>query len=122
MKNFKKFKYYINLLIFILIIISILSVINLLFTLQPIINKVILLTSTMIFILIQNIKIGKRTEEKAYQKGLVKGLFTVLFLYLLSIITFSIKITTNRIIYYIIIILTCILGHVIGINKRNSNH
>jgi len=122
MKILNKFSYFINLLIYIIIMAIVLTIINLFLNINQIINKIIILVSLNIYILIQNIKLGKRITNKAYIKGLKQGTLTVIFLYILSLITFTFKLTMNRIIYYIITIVICILGHIIGINKKDLNN
>ncbi len=122
MKILNKFSYFIKLLIYIIIMAIILAIINLFLNINQIVNKIIILVSINIYILIQNIKLGKRITNKAYIKGLKQGILTVAFLYILSLITFTFKFTMNRIIYYIITIVICILGHIIGINKKDLNN
>ena len=121
MKYLKKYSYYINLIIFLIILTFILTILNLLITIHPTIHKLIALVSLIIYLLISNILEGKKLQRKAYVSGIKKGFLTILLFYLLSLITLNIKLTINRFIYYAIIIITCILGHIIGINKKISD-
>lgn len=122
MKKLNKFSYYINLLLFLVILSLFLTIFNLMITINPTIQKLIALISLIIYLLINNILEGKKKLRKAYISGLKKGGCTVLLLYILSLITLNFKLNINRIIYYLIILITCILGQIIGINKKDLNN
>ena len=63
--------------------------------------------------------LGKKTEAKGYQKGIVFGVIIVTLFILLTLL-FKNTFTASSIIYYIIIIITSTIGSTIGINKKTT--
>lgn len=72
-----------------------------------------------VFFLILGIKVGQKTTNKAYLKGLKLGLIITTILFLINII-FIRNITTYTFIYYILIIVSTIIGSMIGINIKKK--
>lgn len=73
----------------------------------------------LLVIFITSYKLGKITEKNGYLTGIKIGLLYILVFALLGVIVFSPKIHLRVLIYYLIIILTAILGSIIGIQKKN---
>lgn len=115
----KKYLKHLKIIFYILILTLILTILNLIFIIPSKINKVICLLGIIIYVFLTSIKHGQKIEKKAYKEGLKQGLITCLILITLSLITLSFKITISKITYYIIIIITSILGTIIGINKKH---
>lgn len=107
-----------KIVIFILVYTFMLSIVNLVFSLSPLINALIGFLGIVSYSFVVGIRLGMKVTEKAYFKGLRKGLINVLILYILSLLFFSYSISLKRIIYYIVIVFSTILGSIIGINKK----
>lgn len=105
-------------ILYIIIITSIQSILNLIITIPNTINTLISLILICLYILINNINIGKTITDKAYKTGFINGLTTIIILTILNIITFNFKINLTTILYYLIIIFISVLGSIIGINKK----
>lgn len=74
----------------------------------------------IISVLIGSIKIGKLSTKKGYLEGIKFGALLTLLLLIINLILqnpFKVK----YLLFYIILIITSILGSMIGINKRNQN-
>ena len=78
-------------ILYIIIITSIQSILNLIITIPNTINTFISLILINLYILINNINIGKTITDKAYKTGFINGLTTILTLTILNIITFNIS-------------------------------
>ena len=89
LKILKNYKPTLKFILYITIITSIQTILNLIFNINNTINTFISLSLILIYILISNIKNGKNIKDKAYKCGFIKGLITILTLFILSIITFS---------------------------------
>jgi putative membrane protein (TIGR04086 family) len=63
--------------------------------------------------------LGSKTENKGYQKGIIFGLLISLLFIILTLL-FKDTISSSSIIYYIITIITAIIGSTIGINKKTT--
>lgn len=63
---------------------------------------------------------GKKAEKKGFIEGLKIGLLFILVLLLLNLVFFSSSFSLPRMVYYIIILTTCMIGSMIGINKKTS--
>lgn len=114
LKNY--LKSYLYLFISILILTLILSIVNYFF---PIPTKVIKLLIPIISILISSIILGKNTKQKAYLEGIKFTSIYIILSIILSIIfknTFSIKL----IISYLLLLLSGIIGSMIGINLNKK--
>lgn len=115
LKNY--LKSYLYLFSIILILTLILSIINYFITFP---SKVIKLLIPIISIFISSIILGKKTKEKAYLEGLKFSSLYILLSIIISIITknpFSIKL----IISYLILLISGIIGSMIGINITKKN-
>lgn len=120
MKYLKKLKFLWPFCLFILIFTLLLSLINFIIPQSFNLNKVLILVILNLYFLLYNIKIGKTLENNAYLNGLKVSGITILILYLLGSFLTSFKLSLARLIYYLIISLSIILGNVIGINKKKS--
>ena len=113
-------KYLISLLYFIIPFIVLLFISTLFYYFDIISNngiKYLKLFITLISIFIGGFKIGKQSDKKGYQKGLILSSIIVFIFFIISLITKSFKI--NNLIYYIIILIIGSLGSMIGILKKN---
>ena len=82
-------------------------------------NKIVLIVISSILLLITGYLIGIHTVKKGFINGLIVGLCFVIFILLLSLI-FKSPINTSSFIYYLILIISSILGSIIGINRKKE--
>lgn len=120
MKQIKKYNYIYSFPLFILILTFLLTIINIFFTINKTTNNIISLIAILLYSLIVGIKKGLNTEEKAYKEGLKLGLINILILYILNCFTCNFALPLKKIIYFLVIGITTILGSIIGINKKNT--
>ena len=118
MKYIKKLKPSLFLTTYILLLSLKKTALNCVITKKEQTNSEISLIGIKIFVIIYNIKKGKKTEKKAYKTGLKNGLIFTLTLIFLSIITNSFSFTLRKTLYFMIIISISIMGSIIGINKK----
>lgn len=104
---------------FIIILTFILTIINIIWSVNGTINSLIALIVILLYSFIKGIKVGLKTTEKAYVVGFKVGLVNVFILLVMSLLFLNYHITIKKVIYYAIILITTILGSIIGINKRN---
>lgn len=108
------------LLLSIIIPIFILTIFNYFEVFSNNIIDILKLVITLISILINSFYLGKSSKSKGYIEGLKFGILFIIFISLFNLIfinEFSLKI----IIYYLLIIITSMVGATIGINKKNDN-
>ena len=110
-------KYFSILLISIIIPIFILTIFNYFEIIKN--TDVLKLIITLISIFINSFFLGKNSKSKGYIEGLKFGIIYIIFITLFNLILvneFSLKI----IIYYLLILITSMVGSTIGINKKND--
>lgn len=74
----------------------------------------------IISVLIGSIYMGKHSKKKGFLEGLKLGIIFSLFLVILNILVFNNFFKLKYLLFYIIIIITSILGSMIGINRKKS--
>lgn len=77
----------------------------------------IYLISIITITFVSGILVGRNTKNCAYKKGIILGICFISVMFLLSVILGS-TISFNMITYYLIILISCTLGSMIGIQKR----
>lgn len=120
MKILKKYDYIWKFILFILIFTFVLTIVNLIFPLKNSINSLVSLIAVLIYSLFVGFKKGMKVEEKAYKAGLILGFTNVVILYFMGFLALNFGMTIKKLLYFVIIIITTILGSIIGINKKNS--
>ena len=83
-------------------------------------NRIVLIIISSVIMLISGFFIGKKSLKKGFVGGGILGLVFVVLLIILGLF-FKLKFSLGRFIYYIILILSSMLGSIIGINKKKSN-
>lgn len=83
-------------------------------------NKVLKIIAILVNIFISSFILGKNTIKKGYLEGIKLALIIIPIFIITSLLTSS-KIEIRAILYYIIILITSILGSMIGINKRKES-
>ena len=99
---------------FLITILSYFDIINLTFT------KILKLLIPIFTIILGSFKMGKLSTKKGYLQGLYLGLSFVFLTIIINLIIFS-TFNTKSIIYYLILILTSMLGGMLGISKKNQD-
>ena len=114
----KKYKYPIKLAFFMISYLLLISILNIIFLPENISKYLIILLNLTFFII--SFKEGKKRQNKGYIGGLKISLIGVFIYFLINLIVFHNTIGFKTIIYYLIIILTCIYASILGINKKAS--
>lgn len=64
--------------------------------------------------------LGKNTKKNGYLEGMKFGIFDILIFLIISVIFFRSDFKLRIILYYIILLITSVLGSMIGINRSNK--
>ena len=83
--------------------------------------QILEITILLINILITTFILGKKASKKGYLEGLKFSLIIIPLFFILTLLTQE-PIQLKLIIYYIIIIITSVLGSMLGINNKNSSN
>lgn len=97
------------------VIVTLLNYFNII---SGILVKIITLIIPILGIFIGSFLIGKKSTQKGYIEGLKYGIFWILILLIINLITKNFSLTS--IIYYITLLLTSALAGVLGINRKKS--
>lgn len=76
---------------------------------------------TAISMLVGGIYIGSKAVKKGWLEGIKIGLEVVIILFILSYLAFDQSLHIKTIIYYLVLIISSMLGSMIGINNRKTN-
>lgn len=66
--------------------------------------------------------IGKKSSKKGWLEGLKLSLIFTIILILFNLLGLENKLDLKNILYYLIIIISCMFGGMLGINKNNSEN
>ena len=80
--------------------------------------KILIILSSMFT---GGIIIGKNSKQKGWLEGIKLGLIVTVILVLFKYLGLNQKFLITNIIYYIILIISCTLGSMIGINKKSND-
>ena len=83
-------------------------------------TSILFIIFMMILFLIIGYKYGKKADKKGYIEGLRIGFSLILVLLFINLIFYNSNFSLERVIYYIILILSSIFGSMIGINKKEK--
>ena len=108
---------FISLIIFTLLI----TILNYFDILKPSIINILELLSIITSIFIGSFYLGKNSNNKGYIEGLKIGGIIVIILFMLSYVGFNNKLNISLLIYYIILLITSVLGSILGINKKKKD-
>jgi len=67
------------------------------------------------------ILIGLNSKEKGWLEGIKLAIFPLVLFFLLSYLGFDIGFNLKMFFYLLILLLSCIFGSILGINKKKSN-
>ena len=113
---FKSFIYFISIILIGSIIVTIFHYFSLLnLNIINILNIIL----SIISIFISSFILGKQCKQKGYLEGLKFGIIIILFITIINL--FLHNLTLKIIIFYLILLITSILGSMIGITKHKDN-
>lgn len=78
------------------------------------------LISIIISMFIGGMYLGKNSQKKGYLEGLKIGVITITILFSFGFLAYNQEFSLSLLLFYIIILISSILGSVIGINKKSS--
>lgn len=78
----------------------------------------LLLVFSLVFFLLLGYFGGRKQENKGFIFGMKYGVIICLFFYLIGGLLFEFTISFYKIAYYLILILACMFGSIIGINRK----
>jgi len=118
--NMKKFLFsYLFIIIIFLIMIFLITLMNYFDVLSGSFSMIFKMIIPIVSMLIGSIYLGRKSKEKGYLEGIKLGVVFVVVLFLFSFLGLDKSINTTRIIYYLIIIVSSMLGSMIGIQKNS---
>lgn len=97
----------------------VMSLFNLLGASSGITSLIIFILNIIIFFALSFIN-AKKKQKRGYLEGLFIGLIFILLMYLIKLIIVNNSFNIATIIYYIILLLSSILGGMFGINKKSD--
>ena len=80
--------------------------------------KVIKVLIPSLALFIGGYKVGNNANKKGYIEGIKLSLIVIVLLFMLSYLGFNASFNISLILYYIILIISSMLGAMIGINKK----
>ena len=83
-------------------------------------TSILFIILMIIIFLIMGYQFGKKANKKGYIEGLKIGLCLILVLIFINLIFYNSNFSLERIIYYIVLILSSIMGSMLGINKKEK--
>ncbi len=120
MKTLKKYGktilIFLGILCFFSIILSLFNLFSILYTKGTNLFIFIVMILTLFFI---GFTWGKKALKKGYLEGLKIGLCLIFLLIVINLLFYRTGFSIERIIYYCVLILSSVLGSMIGINKKH---
>jgi len=120
LEKFKKLKKIIIYLIVLGVFLLILSVLGLTNLIGGTPGAIISMTFGAFSFFVAGFVRGKKRAKNGYVGGLLTGGVLLIIIFLISIIIFRVKINPAMLIYYGILLISSIVGSVVGINKRKD--
>lgn len=120
--NIKKYlKSLLYILVSIMVFALLISILNYFNLIDTNTLKYFKLIAIIISMFIGGLSIGKEANKNGYVEGLKIGSIAVVIIALLNYLGFNSDFSIGSIIYYIIILISSVLGSIIGINKKLSS-
>ncbi len=120
MKTLKKYGKTLGLsflfLFFLAICIALLNTFQILFTKG---SDIVLFIAMILTLFVIGFNFGKKAEKKGYLEGLKIGIVFIFFLLLINFLFYRTGFSLERLIYYLVLILSSVLGSMVGINKKH---
>ena len=83
------------------------------------INKLFLIIMSSLIMFISGFLIGKKQTKKGFISGLILGFSFIFFLSIFGLIM-NLDWNIGRVVYYVILVMSSVLGSILGINKKKS--
>jgi len=115
----KSFLYMISILMISTIFITILNYFNIFGSKLVTTFKIIIILISMF---VGGFIIGKNSQQKGWLEGLKLGIIVIILLFLVNLVILKQDWNGKNLIYYLILISSCIFGSMIGISKKNDNN
>ncbi len=120
MSNLKKYSFHLLITLASIIITLLLTTILYYFNIiNPSTYNILKIVSLLLVILINSIFLGKKAKSKGYLEGLKLSLL-IIFIFIILTLLFTKTFHLKYLIYYIIIMITSILGGMLGISTRKE--
>jgi len=74
----------------------------------------------MISMMLGGIFIGRRSKQKGWLEGIKLALVPLILFFLLSYLGFGISLNLKMFFYQLILLLSCIFGSILGINRQKT--
>jgi len=117
-KYLKSFLFILISILLLSILIGTLSYFNILGTNVVKIFEIIAIIISMI---IGGIYLGKNSDKKGFLEGIKIGIAMIIILFIFGYLAFDKSFSISSLFFYIIILISAILGSILGINKKSSN-
>lgn len=105
-----------------LLVVAVFSIILTIFNYYDIVTnklfKVIKVLIPSLALFIGGYKVGNNANKKGYIEGIKLSLIVIVILFMFSYLGFNASFSISLILYYIILIISSMLGAMIGINKK----
>lgn len=120
MSNLKKYSFHLLITLASIIITLLLTTILYYFNIiNPSTYNILKIVSLLLVILINSIFLGKKAKSKGYLEGLKLSLL-IIFIFIILTLLFTKTFHLKYLIYYIIIMITSILGGMLGISTKKE--
>jgi len=83
--------------------------------------KIFEILAIIISMIIGGLYVGKNSTQRGYIEGIKIGIITIIFLFIFNYLAYDNTVTISTLFFYIVIILSSVLGSILGINKKSSN-
>lgn len=117
----KNIKLLILFIIIFLLLMFLLSGIYYIFTFNKSIYYGILFLTTLLLIYVFNLKIGKTKKNEIIPNNLIFSACIIIVIFMINMIFYIKNFSFQNILYYLIILITSILGILIGKSKKDTN-
>ena len=115
------FKYIKSLIIFLSSIVTIPIFLTIFNLLKFNTNRILIIIMGAILMFTMGLVLGKKCESKGYLHGLLLSVISILILVIVSLL-FKFPLNINTLIYYVILVLSTIVGSMLGINKKTKTN
>ena len=75
----------------------------------------------MLSLFIGGFSIGKKSNKKGWLEGLILSIVFIIILLIFNFLAFNNTIEFKNLLYYFIMMVSCIFGSMLGINKNIEN-
>ena len=116
----KKYQNVWNMLLIFIGILFLISTLNYFGILGSVLSAILNMLLGAIILFYLGFKKGQKRDNKGYIAGLKYGVLMILIMFLISFLLFKMLPNVVMFVYYGILLLSCILGSMVGINKKKE--